>query len=429
MPSNISFSSVESLPDNRGAVAFVRDYSSVFREQGEISPVPIAGPYSYIPWGHDNSLPFTIMSLFDRDETMSTCSIFNMEICYGSGLSYDTCTLRRSKQREVAEFLRDTDITSYFLGICTDIKMFAFAVSVITLSEDLRKITDISRREACYCRFAPADRTGRIPFVYYANWRLAAVPESIEQIPLLPPRHTLSTLRAEATPRRRKFAVVHRMPGPDFAYYPVPYYASLFKGKWYNIKQIIGTAKEASLRNSAPIKYHVEIADSFWERIFDSEGISDPLRRRERVEEEKQNMIDFITGAENSGKVLFSAFYKSPDNKEFHDVVINKIDADKQGGDWASDLQEAVNMICFTFRVHSNLVGSVPGKAQSNNSGSDKRELHTISQAMQKPWRDILFPVHELIIAYNRWDGAFPVCPFIQLTALDEHTDAREVSQ
>ena len=85
-------------------------------------------------------------------------------------------------------------------------------------------------------------------------------------------------------------------------------------------------------------------------------------------------------------------------------------------------------MICFTLRVHSNLVGSVPGKAQTNNSGSDKRELYTIAQALQKPYRDLLFTVHRLIIRFNGWCGAKPDCPFIQLTTLDTHQDAQTVT-
>ena len=77
--------------------------------------------------------------------------------------------------------------------------------------------------------------------------------------------------------------------------------------------------------------------------------------------------------------MLFSTFYVSPNGEEQHDVVINKIETDKEGGDWATDIVEAINMMCFTMRVHSNLVGSVPGKSQTNNSGSDKRELYTIT--------------------------------------------------
>ena len=175
------------------------------------------------------------------------------------------------------------------------------------------------------------------------------------------------------------------------------------------------------------IKYHIEVGSKYWESIFRAEGITDRRKQQERIVREKQSILDFLTGAENSGKAWFSTFYVTPDGKEQHDVVINKIDDSKEGGDWETDIQEAINMICFTMRVHSNLVGSVPGKAQSNNSGSDKRELYTIAQALQKPYHDLLFTVHRIIIRFNAWQGVHPEIPFIQLTTLDEHTDAKQV--
>ena len=188
-------------------------------------------------------------------------------------------------------------------------------------------------------------------------------------------------------------------------------------------------AKEAKLKNSAPIKYHIEVSERYWSNIFKRERITDPKKMQERVVEEKRKIIDFLTGAENSGKALFSTFYVSPNGEEQHEVVINNIeDKIKEGGDWATDIQEAVNMFCFTMRVHSNLVGSVPGKSQSNNSGSDKRELYTIAQALQKPYHDLLFTVHRIIMKFNQWKNAFPECPFIQLTTLDENKDAKQVS-
>ena len=85
-------------------------------------------------------------------------------------------------------------------------------------------------------------------------------------------------------------------------------------------------------------------------------------------------------------------------------------------------------MFCFTMRVHSNLVGSVPGKSQTNNSGSDKRELYTIAQALQKPYHDLLFTVHQIIIRFNGWQGCKVDVPFIQLTLLSEHEDAKLVN-
>lgn len=151
--------------------------------------------------------------------------------------------------------------------------------------------------------------------------------------------------------------------------------------------------------------------------------ITDRRKQQERIVREKQQILDFLTGAENRGKAWFSTFYVTPDGKEQHDVVINKIDDSKEGGDWETDIQEAINMICFTMRVHSNLVGSVPGKAQSN-SGSDKRELYTMAQALQKPYHDLLFTVHRIIIRFNGWKGVKPLVPFIQLTTLDQNSDA-----
>lgn len=420
---------VNDLPGYHAAAAFTTKSSEVFKDAEEISPRHVSDKVCYMPWGADDQMPYDIINLIESDETLSTCQMFNAEVCYGSGLVYQTDEwCKRKVVNEVEEFFLDNDMASYFLGVCQDFKHFGFAVSVIILNEQGNKVVRVLRKEACYVRFAPANKEGVIPQVLYANWRNSVQAEQVEVIPLLNPLSPWTDLQTQVKKGKRKFAVVSRVPTPDSTYYPIPYYASLFKGKWYNIKQLIGVAKEAKLRNSAPIKYHIEIAKTFWANIFKAEGITDRVKQQERVNEEKDNIINFLTGMENSGKVLFSEFYVSPNGEEQHDVVINKIETDKEGGDWATDIIEAVNMMCFTMRVHSNLVGSVPGKSQTNNSGSDKRELYTIAQALQKPYHDLLFNVHRLIIRFNKWGKAFPDCPFIQLTTLDENKDAKQVS-
>ena len=443
MHSLYSFNSVEEIPDLKASAAFIVNSSEVFKEQVDTRPVKIDEGYEYMPWGADNEMPYRILELIDSDETLSTCQLFNAEVCYGSGLVYDTSAAKRKVQLEVEDYLMDNDLASYFLGVCQDLKYFAFAVSIIILNGDGSRIVRIIRKEACYCRFAPAQKDGRIPYILYANWRKSISSKAdVEKIELLdyhspwadlqermhPTNKSHSTLHIPHSTNVRKFAIISRVPTPDSTYYPIPYYGALFKGHWYNIKKLIGMAKEAKLKNSAPIKYHIEIANRFWDGIFKAEGITDRKKQMERIVEEKEKIINFLTGMENSGKVLFSTFYMSPDGKEQHDVVINKVETDKEGGDWSTDIIEAVNMVCFTMRVHSNLVGSVPGKAQTNNSGSDKRELYTIAQALQKPYHDLLFTVHRIIIKYNNWEGVYPDCPFIQLTTLDENRDAKQVS-
>ncbi len=431
MKNILNYNSVENLPAMKARAVFQVNSASVFKEDIDILPVSISDNLKYMPWGGDNNMPYDILQLIEDDETLSTCQIFNAEVCYGSGLVYNCDDADNVTREQVQEFLMDNDLASYFLGVCQDLKHFGFAVSVVILSNDATKIVRVVRKEACYCRFAPADKYGRIPQVLYANWRKCVTDEkqveAIELLDMAAPWHDLQVRLASRT-KCRKFAVLSRVPTPDSTYYPIPHYASLFRGKWYNIKQLIGIAKESKLKNSAPIKYQIEISQKYWESIFRSEGITDRRKQQKRIVEEKQSILDFLTGAENSGKAWFSTFYITPDGKEQHDVVIHKIEDSKEGGDWSTDIQEAVNMICFTMRVHSNLVGSVPGKAQTNNSGSDKRELYTIAHALQKPYHDLLFNVHRIIIRFNGWRGVRPDSPFIQLTTLDEHADAKKVT-
>ena len=392
--SDLNFNSVENVPGYEARAAFTVNSSSVFKEDIDIVPTIVNDTLSYIPWGGDNQMRFDILNLIENVETLATCQIFNAEVCYGSGLRYDTCVATAKVKSEVEDFTLDNDLAAYFLGVSQDFKHFGFAVSVLILNEEGTKIVRLLRKEACYCRFAPADAKGRIPKILYANWRKPiSARADIEVIDLLDSNAPWLDMqdRLAKKSRVRKFAIVSRIPTVDSTYYPIPYYAALFKGKWYNIKQLIGIAKEAKLRNTAPIKYHIEVGAKYWESIFRAEGITDRRKQQERIVREKQQILDFLTGAEKT------------------------------------DIQEAINMICFTMRVHSNLVGSVPGKAQSNNSGSDKRELYIIAQALQKPYHDLLFTVHRILIKFNAWKNVTVDVTFIQLTTLDEHQDAKQV--
>lgn len=415
--------SVEQLPGIDASAAFV--HSDIhFREEKDIVPRHV-GDIAYMPWGNDNCMPYRIIDSFEEDETLSACSGFQAETLYASGLVYSPPE-GALFSGEIEDFFENNDMSAYFLGVCRDIKMFEFAVSVLIISDDGLMIENVFRKEACYCRFPPAEPDGSIRSVLYANWRMPVTsPDQIEVIPLADSRFLFRSISEMADAGHRKIAVVTRLPGVDSMYYPIPAYASIFRGKWYNIKRFIGIAKEAKLKNSAPIKYLIEVSSRYWEQFFREHHVTDPAKKQALAVKFKQEMVDFLTGARNSGKAMFTSFEQGPDGKELHHVKVTKIEDDKEGGDWASDHAEAINMLCFAMRVHSNLVGSVPGKAQSNNSGSDKRELYIIAQALQKPYRDCLFMLHKAVIRFNSWKGTTVSCPLLQLTTLDEHRDIK----
>lgn len=419
--------SVEFAQGLQGNVIFTEDSSNVFREDGDITPITISDDIRIMPWGADNCMPYDIMELIDVDETISTCMNFNAEVAFAAGIRYEHLP-NPVLEKEVKKFTRRNNLCRIFFGHCADMKMFDFCVSLIFLNNKRDKIEKVIRKHAAYCRFGVADKNGKIPYIVYANWRNQVNKDNCEVIPVLDEDDLFFDLQNQIKkhPDQYVYAVISKVPKSSSTYYPIPAYASIFKSDWFDIKKIIGKAKKAKLKNSAPIKYHIEVNAGYWRRACEAAGLTDNLKCKEYIKLLKKQMIDFLSGSDNAGKVLFSQTTLTPDGREVPEIKVNKISEEKEGGDFTTDIQEAINMICFSMRVHSNLVGSVPGKAQSNNSGSDKRELYTIAQTLQKPYHTIMLEVHDLICNFNDW-AVTPKVDIIQLTTLDKHSDAKTV--
>ena len=90
---------------------------------------------------------------------------------------------------------------------------------MIILNEDASRIVRIVRKQACYVRFAPADKSGVIPYILYANWRNTVSPENIERIELLNPQSPFTDIQNRGK-KIKKFAVISRIPTPDNTYFP-----------------------------------------------------------------------------------------------------------------------------------------------------------------------------------------------------------------
>lgn len=427
------------------AMETIADSADVFDDDGTVTPVALPGrlnQYKYIPFGDDNKRPFEVIDLIGGDEVMSQNKLFNVLTCYGSGLRYvDEATGKPTNDKEIKRWMLHNSLPSFFLEQSTDMKYYFFCISVIILSNDGKQIVKLRHKEACYSRFEEADRTGKVKHVFYANWRDSVKDDKVEVLQLLDEKDPLGELEIlmgrapgpdgkqwERT-KLRKFAILCRFPTPGYSYYPSPYYTAIFRGDWFDIKKLIGRGKKAKLKNHASVKYQVEVHADYWERICQEEGITKDLLKIARVKKEKENIKSFVAGIENSGKVWITGYYLDPNGKECRMVRINLIDVGKEGGDWSEDIQEASNITCYGDNIHPNLVGATPGKSQSNNSGSDKRELFTLKQSLEIAFHDIMAIPHQVVIYYNGWeDKVYPDVPMIKLTTLDENTDAKMTS-
>lgn len=425
----------------RAAMLTVEDTTELFSTPGHATtsrPVPGKDGHRYIPWGADNRLPFHLARLIGDCEVTAENAFFNVLTCYGAGLDFHDRQSGAPLSYPAAEAFRHRNsLHKFLLDQMTDMKYYFFTVCVLILSRDGSHINRIVHKDACFCRLQEADRHGRIRHVYYAPWDKSGI-AAVETIPLLDESDPMGDLlrrlgrapgsngRPQPSTKQRKFALLMRYPTVGNMYYPIPYYASVFRGGSYDEMRLIGAAKRAKLRNYSSVKYLVRIERGYWERICQEQGITDRLKKKERIREEKEHIRDFLSNIENSGKVWISGCYVNPDGHEVRDVQIESVRADKEGGEWMEDVQSAVNTACYAFNIHPNLVGSVPGKTQTNNSGSDKRELFTMKQALEASFHDILLQSIDLVCRFNEWPVR-PAIDMIQLTTLDQHRDAVKV--
>lgn len=404
--------------------------------------------YHYAPYGADNRLPFEVMKRINENMVTSQCQLFNVQACYGQGVRFvERGTREDTTDPEIRDFCLRNSLHEQFLEQATDMKFFFTTITKIVLSRDHERILQIRHREMCYCRFARKGEEKRFAYVLYGDWRDSAPdPKKIEVLPLLdfydPLGDLLVRMGKEPDPMSGEerntpkdgqcceFAIVCRMATPGRQVYSIPYYFSAFRDSWFDIYELIGIGKRFMIQNTSAPRLQIEVHDDYWDLVCDSEGIVDEAERKKRITTEKQNIIDFVCGPKNAGKALISGYYVDPSGKEHSMVrVINLNQGKKEGGDWADDMQEAANTLCFAFGVHPNLIGATPGKSQMNNSGSDKRELFTMKQALEKPFHDVMMKPYHVVLHYNKWSEKVTVdVPMLMLTTLDENKDAKEVT-
>ncbi|MBR4553070.1 MAG: hypothetical protein IKO20_05090 [Bacteroidaceae bacterium] len=425
------------------SVATVEDTTGVFDDwRMQFRPVPGYAGEMFAPFGIDNQLPYKIRELIGSDEVTAQNKLFNVLTCYGAGLTLqDESSHQPTQNDDARRFVRRNALSSFYLEQITDMKYYFFAVCIVILSKDGSTINRLVHKDACFCRLQKADRYGRIRNVYYANWQYGSPQKGeVERIPLLREHDPIGDLmvkmgkepgedgRCCVRTKQRKFAILLRFPTVGCQYYPTPYYAAMFRGGSYDEKRLISASKIAKIRNHASVKYQVEVNRDYWQKLISEERITDPLKQRQRIKKEKENIRDFVAGVHNSGKAWITGFYVDPMGHEVRDIRVVNIEGAKEGGDYADDINVAANTLCYADNTHPNLVGAVPGKSQQNNSGSDKRELFTMKQAMETAFHDLLLRPLELVCEFNGWTGIVPTVPMIMLTTLDEHRDAEKVN-
>lgn len=424
------------------------DFDSVGDELDNVTTMVVACngvDYNYVPWGDRDDMPLMLRKLIGDTMITSQGMAFDITCCYGQGIRFVNRDEKKkdTDDPEIRKFCLENSIHDCFMEQATDMKYYFMTVTEIVLSRDASKIVNIKNLDVVFCRLEKANN-GKINHVFYGDFGRQTPPQNAVAIPLLDPINPLGDLETrlgkrplsdtgQVNPRpdkNRKFAILTRFPTPGCRYYPIPYYVSMFKDNWYDIYRLIGIGKKYMIKNTSAPRMQIEVNEDYWRGICQNEGITDPQKIKARIDEEKQHLIDFVCGPENAGKAMISSIRHDPNGNDISMVKFVPIaTAKKEGGDWSEDMSEASNALSYDLGVHPNLVGATPGKSQMNNSGSDKRELFTLKQALEKPYHDIMAKPYHVILHYNKWAEKCTVdVPMIELTKLDQNTSQQKVS-
>lgn len=403
--------------------------------------------YEYVQFFGSDDTPYLNQDLVEKNMVMSQCQNFNILTCYGQGIRFlDRETKQMTEDKQIRGFCLHNAIHNIWWRMATDMKYHFFSVMVINLSRDHSQIVQVRMRNACDCRFTTRNEYGQIEHVLVGNFR-EGKRDHFEAIPLLdeidplgdllyrmgkePNIYTGERAKAPKDGEKCKFAILCLMPTPGYRYYPKPYFTSIYEDAWYDIYRLIGYGKRYMIKNTSAPRIQIEVHRTYWDNVCREENITDPMKRAERIKREREEITDFCTKPENAGKAWVTSYNTTPDGKEVRMVRVYNLNEGKtkEGGDWSDDMQEASNSLCFAMGVHPNMVGAVPGKSQMNNSGSDKRELFTLKQAIEKAFHDIMEVPFHVIMYYNKWADKFAIdVPMIQLTTIDENKDAKETT-
>lgn len=426
--------------NNEAFAALITQESKRIFDYEDVRPVKAKEGYrGYVPWGDANDQPLLMLEKIREDEVMSSNMWFNITTAYGCGFKATMADGSPVTDPEIKKFFRRNNLVKFWAEQFTDIKHFLFSVLVIIVDTEGKVIVQIRHKEAINCRFETCDDNGDIKHIFYANWKDNPKDDAIEAIPLLdlddPIGDLMVRLGKEPDPETGKigtatedriFAIVNRIPTAGEKYYPFPYYASTFNSGWYDIKAMIPIAKKAKMKNGMMLRYIVYMHKDYFVKLFESEKITDPKKKEERRSKEINNIKTFLAGEENAGKQWTSSYYYDPNGNEIKMVKIERVDKDKEGGDWIEDSEEAANIVSYSMGVHPSLIGSSPGKNKSIN-GTEARELFTMKQALERLTRDIMIQPFYMLNDVNGWDLEYDI-PDLMLTTLDQKTDAKEVS-
>ncbi|WP_420154151.1 hypothetical protein [Siphonobacter sp.] len=287
----------------------------------------------------------------------------------------------------------------------------------LIFSANKNKVVSLFPGKAIHTRWALQNTSGLIERCFMnANWDLFAGTgtESKETInlPVINSHDFLAQQKVQKD--LKNFDYVFRSYDASNAdYYQMAPWQAAIESGWYDVAMLIPKFKKFLLENQMTIKYIIVIPDWWWADQAGGQPAYDAMTPEARVafhQKKKQEINDFLSGLENSGKSLFTSEKTMGHgfemlNTPLEGLRVKLIDKETFSGEYLEDSAEASTHLMWALGIDPRLIGDAPGSNRSGGAGSDKEEAFNIFLNLCKSHADAIF---EPLLWAARYNGIDP---------------------
>jgi len=402
--------------------------------------LPDEGDSEVASWGDDNLYPQKILEEIRKNGPAGSGLAKLHAAHFGEGLKLmkEEATEQGKRQKifvdikkdypEIYRFFKENRIQHFFSEVIWDLEFFNIAFPEFVLSKDRKKIVRVKRQKAAWSRFEIMDEKLRFSKnVYVRNdWSESALDDGYtSKIPVIPNDWPIEEVRKYITKKKlTNFVMPFSYVTMDEAYYPHPFWHSVYKNGWIDVSNSIPKLKKAIFNNQLHFKYVIYVSDEYYERYYGDDWHEFTLDKKEQIRKQLVESIDkHLSGNDAGGRSLIAPKFKDSNGDWVKGIEVEPIDNKLKDGNYLPDASAANSEILFALGVDPTLIGAgIPGGKLGAGSGSDKREAYNLLMAFMHNRRVPTVELWNFIRDFNGWpDELEATFPNKVLTTLDKN--------
>lgn len=330
-------------------------------------------------WGTDNDRPQKVVDENMQDGTSAGALRFKTLAHYGLGPFFYFRRTEKDKEiitpvaledldQEIQDFWFNNDIENFLQGIITDFEWWNTYFVQYIPNKAKNKIVQVKWQRALNIRLEKRDKeTGRINNFYLSKYWPNPTESEYAVIPAF----------SKFDPFVKPNAIArHVLVSVDKDYYVTPNWQSNLK--WLAVAKQIPEWINANINNSINIKYHIEIPEAYFMKLYPREFYESDQEWKDTLKSEeealKKNIDDFLAGAKNVGKTFYTKFALDETGNVMPGWKITPISNDIKDAAWLNAYGTAAAAIATAHGVPPSLQGLILSSGLGTGSASDVRE-------------------------------------------------------